>query len=167
MALSREKIEEIEGKAAEIRAEVYDGNIVLPINPVAILTKYGLTLKQGTFPNENVAGALDRLTNTIFISENDSFSRQAFTIAHEIGHFILHHNVEKDVLYRTEILMIDQQNKEEEQEANWFATALLMPKALVSAYWQSLHDVDSMAKLFGTSYSAMHWRLKNLDLIEE
>ncbi len=166
MSLSREKIQEIEGKANEIRSEVYDGNLILPINPVRVLTKYGITLKQGTFPNENVAGALDRSTKTIFISENDPFFRQAFTIAHEVGHFILHTGVEKDVLYRTDILMIDKQNKEEEQEANWFAAALLMPKDMIEAYWHSLHDIENMAKLFGTSYSAMLWRLKNLDLIE-
>jgi Zn-dependent peptidase ImmA (M78 family) len=60
--------------------------------------------------------------------------------------------------------MIDKQKKEEEQEANWFAAALLMPQDLMEAYWHSLQDIESMAKLFGTSYSAMQWRLKNLGL---
>jgi Zn-dependent peptidase ImmA (M78 family) len=74
--------------------------------------------------------------------------------------------VEKDVLYRTEVLMLDKQDKVEEQEANCLAAAILMPKELIEVFWRRLGEVESMAKLFGTSFTAMSWRLKNLGLIE-
>ncbi len=166
MSLTREKINELEGKAKEILAEVYGQNPTPPIDPIKILQKYNLVLKLGEFPDSNVAGAFDRGKNEIYISKSDGFSRQAFTIAHEFSHFILHKNVDKDVLYRTEILMIDKQDKSEEQEANWLAAAILMPKEAVEIFWRRLGDVESLAKLFGTSFSAMSWRLKNLGLKE-
>ncbi len=104
--------------------------------------------------------------------------RQRFTIAHEIGHYILHVKpnqsrlfVDRFVAYRRD----DEQNKgkdTEEIEANAFAAALLMPEALVrgeiTKHGYDLDDEEDVAELarrFNVSPMAMSYRLINLGLL--
>lgn len=104
--------------------------------------------------------------------------RQRFTIAHEIGHYMLHVKpsqsrlfVDRFVAYRRD----DEQNKGkdlEEIEANAFAAALLMPEALVRHEitkqgfdLDDEDDVGELAKRFNVSSMAMSYRLINLGLL--
>jgi len=64
---------------------------------------------------------------TISISPLSSTTRDRFTIAHEIGHYVLHSRFGK----LTGELRRDLSNSEIEWEANWFAAAFLMPAATV------------------------------------
>ena len=65
----------------------------------------------------------------IYVSSITSGLRDRFTIAHEIGHYILHYiyarsqGDELENMYATRY-----GNTREEWEANWFAAAFLMPE---------------------------------------
>ena len=104
--------------------------------------------------------------------------RQRFTVAHEIGHYMLHvknaHSrlfLDRYVVYRRD----DQSstgNDREEIEANAFAAALLMPAELVRDEIRKnnldLDDEDDLgvlAKRFNVSTTAMSFRLGNLGLL--
>jgi Zn-dependent peptidase ImmA (M78 family) len=85
-------------------------------------------------------------------------ARWRFTIAHELGHLILHKNIDPLKLC-TERDMNDYLGSGREPEANDFAAELLMPKALFGRRCDaikrpSLHEVKNLAKHFGTSLSA-------------
>lgn len=99
--------------------------------------------------------------------------RTRFTIAHEIGHFILHSKEQPifidrtpKVLYRNSASSTGEILKE--REANTFAAALLMPKLLVENEISKLDekDIDSVIKTlsekFDVSEQAMSFRLSNI-----
>jgi Zn-dependent peptidase ImmA (M78 family) len=106
--------------------------------------------------------------------------RQRFTIAHELGHKVLHKGrpVIVEHLHRsgrvnfrdgTSALASDR----EEIEANQFAAGVLMPRSLVeSAFDEQIvtlsHDriVAILARKFEVSEQAMRFRLMNLALVD-
>jgi len=169
MALAHSRIVEIENLTQEMLSNTYGKEEVTPpIDIGAVLEKQGLKLKTGKFHDVSVSGAYDRGENTIFVSERESYKRQSFTVAHELGHHILHAAREKEVFYRHQALQLDIQDQPEEQEANWFAASILMPRDIVRRFWNVTKDIDNLASLFGVSSQAMYWRVKNLGgLIEE
>jgi len=83
---------------------------------------------------EDVSGALSRNDDSVVIAVNSAQheNRQRFTIAHEIGHFLLHRGTK---VHFDEDFRINYRNatssdakKRDEIEANAFAAALLMPE---------------------------------------
>jgi len=100
----------------------------------------------------------------IRINRHEIAERQRFTLAHEIGHFILHRSligggVVDDTMYRSAL------SSRREVEANKFAAELCMPRNLIEeerAKRKHLDGdslVDEMAKLFKVSRQAMRIRL--------
>jgi Zn-dependent peptidase ImmA (M78 family) len=117
----------------------------------------GLTNSEGhLLANEN--GGVIRVSDKI-----TSPGRRRFTIAHEIGHRVLHgagNYVDslKDLRTWTE--------GSQETEANWFANELLMPEKmfapLLTKQPPSLQFIDYLAKTFGTSALATALRFVTL-----
>jgi len=74
-----------------------------------------------------VAALIDRDKSKVYVSAQYPFVVQNFTIAHELGHVILHPHI--DVKHRE--LPKDGPGRKgdwEEQEADWFAAEFLMPE---------------------------------------
>lgn len=164
--ISHNRINEIEDKAREVLGN-YLGDIksiAPPIDVATILKKLNLKLYIANFNNSAVAGAYQRSLNSIYVSADDPKTRQLFTVAHELGHYFLEPDKNEDVFYRSQINNF-KDNDGSEQEANWFAASLLMPKELVIKYWNENKDEEIMAATFAVSNAAAHWRLKNLGLI--
>jgi hypothetical protein len=89
--------------------------------------------------------------------------RLRFTIAHEIGHFLLHG--ERVVTERGGAT--NPATARYEREADQFAAELLMPAALVrQAVLEDGLDVDRLADRFEVSVAAMRQRLRRLGLTE-
>lgn len=167
MSLSSQTILQIEAKAQDALESVYNHDpIDLPINLQKILNQYGLHLKAAEFDQPDAWGLFDRSKQTIYVAKDATLPRAAFTIAHELGHFILHQDKQKETFWRMDGINMDVQDKTEEQEANWFAASLLMPKSLVLKYWQHSRSVENVAAIFGVSNTALVWRLKNLGVVE-
>ena len=86
-------------------------------------------------------------------------TRRRFTIAHEIGHFVLHTEslgagVTDDGLYRSRL------GGRLEGQANRFAGWLLMPRRLIlEEVDRGVDSVEALARLFDVSKSAMAVRL--------
>lgn len=85
-------------------------------------------------------------------------ARQRFTIAHELGHLVL--NINNDEL-------------DEEKICNRFASALLMPKeAIINEFGYSRGNINffeltAFKNEFKVSYTAIVYRLKDLNIISE
>lgn len=114
----------------------------------------------------------DKNNNYIGINEHDTPARQRFTIAHEIGHHMLHStdtlhydNIPLDVppvvLYRS-----NNNSNYNEVEANAFAAELLMPDDVIEKVIQlGVEVIDELANIFKVSPDAMRYRLINLGYI--
>ena len=92
--------------------------------------------------NVGVAGLLDRDHFRVSISPRFPAELQRFTLAHELGHVVLHQGTG---LHRDRALrgsLVSSPSSPEETEANFFAAAFLMPAKLLRA---------EFVKRFGTS----------------
>ena len=86
-------------------------------------------------------------------------SRKRFTIAHEIGHFIIpHHRNLGNICEERKIESFDRHLNRPEIEANEFAAELLLPSAVLRKRFNlaelSLAQISSVAAEFGTSLTA-------------
>lgn len=115
----------------------------------------------------------------IAVKRGDAPVRRRFTIAHEIGHFVLGHHVQRksfvhadqhhQVVYRSK--SASQGLDPVEIQANQFAASLLMPAKLVRDHVDRLQkplqeaDVTALAREFRVSEQAMTIRLTTLNLL--
>lgn len=100
----------------------------------------------------------------IRLAPQDGRLRNVFTVAHELGHYILH------AKWGEKPLIAYRRDKDRtEWEANWFAAAFLMPRESVSALMTSASGEDDpaqrVANHFGVSRAAAEVRLKYLGFL--
>jgi Zn-dependent peptidase ImmA (M78 family) len=126
MSLTKETILKIESLTRDLAQEAYgDESITPPVNLDKVIKQSGLTVKIGQFDEPDIIGMYDRKQGAILLLEGDSFARQAFTAAHELGHYYLHKDKPHEIFYRKDFYLLDDSDKSQEQEANWFAASLL------------------------------------------
>lgn len=150
---------------------VDDANqIYFPVDPIAIARD--LDIKVQTAPlQDNVAGLIVKTDDSspvqIMLNANDHETRQRFTCAHELGHFIKRTKGGGEGLigfvdYRNEVA--GRGTDPEEIWANGFAAELLMPSFAIRRYWAEGTSPAKMARTFGVSPAAMDVRLSALGL---
>lgn len=112
--------------------------------------------------NPGYAGAVLGESETgnawIWVDTENSRHRQRFTIAHELGHLILHplgkHHRDASFGY-------GQRVRKMEEQANAFAGSLLMPRISILPFLtQSSASVARLAQRFDVSVAAMNVRVK-------
>lgn len=96
----------------------------------------------------------------ILVSTALPYERRRFTVAHELGHYVLGHRKVAFSLDSPESWVV-----REEQAANAFAAELLMPKTALQAIHYK-HDTKQLAQIFGVSPLAMQIRLANTRRLE-
>ena len=168
MSLSKERILAIESVTMDLLREAYgvSEDVIPPINLNKIIEKAGLTLMAGEGGHPSIAGSYDRTERLIIVKKSDPWFRKVFTIAHELGHYYLHTHKSSEIFYRQDLdSLVDGDEKDQEQEANWFAASLLMPKTILIRFWMLIRDIDELAQRFGVSSTACYYRLKNLGMI--
>jgi hypothetical protein len=94
---------------------------------------------------------------TIYLPLFASKLRNRFTIAHELGHFVLHSNLGKK-----EIWVARGGTGRTEWEANWFAGAFLMPKVTFQEKLSRMQTYE-LASFFGVSEAAIEVRKQHLE----
>jgi Zn-dependent peptidase ImmA (M78 family) len=96
----------------------------------------------------------------IYININYPDTRKNFTLAHELGHYLLHPNETKFRIDKFEYKK-DTKESKEESEANYFAACLLVPKQKLEKVLVILNaDLDKVAKYFGVSRAVIETRLQ-------
>ena len=160
--------EKIEIKAEGVLNDLYIKGTPVPIEEVASRLK----LKISRAPSKDFSGLLIRKDGHALIGVNSSEApvRQRFTIAHEIGHFMLHPLKDTFVDYRHDHEKGAPKTLKE-SEADMFAAALLMPRKTLIKDFASISkglsddEVRSiLARRYEVSEDAMRYRLKNLGL---
>jgi Zn-dependent peptidase ImmA (M78 family) len=153
------------------RLLVQHNQIRPPVRIERIAKDLGIDIRSGSL--DDVSGVLVRQGESAIIGTNSTQSpqRQRFTIAHELGHFLLHERITNHVdrSYRVNFRSAEssQATNVEEIEANYFAASILMPKHMLDARnaEQALDNDDMVAELarqFHVSRLAMSLRLANL-----
>ena len=147
----------------------------IPVPVEALVRRLGAQLSQHRMPRD-VSGMLlrDKQRTLIAVNAYHANTRQRFTIAHELGHLILHRGVFVDTL---RVNLRDGQASQgtdyEEVQANAFAAELLMPRyQVLQAATTLVRDgpvaeallVQRLARQFDVSPQAMGIRLVGLGL---
>ena len=167
---------------------LFEQSISSPQIPVERIVKsLGIKLKKDDV-EDNLSGFLIRDLNNgtavIGVNRNHSKPRQRFTIAHEIGHYLLHEGevahfdgnrpgFTVNLRYRED----PKSSNDIEREANLFAAELLMPARFLerdsrikNSDLDLLNEDDDVlqeiAKEYGVSLQALTYRLANLGLID-
>ncbi len=134
----------------------------VPIKDVA----HAVGLEVVEFPFHNkISGLLKKDQGIIGVNKTHHPMRQRFTIAHELGHFLLGHGIGEE--YEGEIIDdVFDKPLPVEREANIFASSILMPAEWVKGEIKnSGMKVDHLSEVFGVSKQAMTIRLLELKLI--
>lgn len=142
------------------------------------LSATGLHSQIEFFSNDlqDVSAILFKEKGQALIAVNAAHSerRQRFSIAHEIGHLILHSNNEHLNVDRYEKQLFtraDGVRNLDEMEANEFAAILLMPEDLLTKDFDILFEngpdniISGLADKYQVSEAALTIRLKNLGLL--
>lgn len=152
----------------------------VPVNVIGLANALGIIVYKIKMDNEKVSGYISKDDEGYYICVNKGHpaTRQQFTIAHEIGHFILH----KDILdsgnlpptmYKigdgiTPALARADYNipsyRAMETEANKFAADLLMPKEEFIKKANECEDLIELALAFKVSVGAASIRASNLGI---
>jgi Zn-dependent peptidase ImmA (M78 family)/DNA-binding XRE family transcriptional regulator len=93
----------------------------------------------------------------VFLNTLKSAEHGRFDAAHELGHLVLHRHAAPS-------------GQKAEQDANAFASALLMPAASVRAHAPRFATIDQLIrlkKIWGVSLAAITYRLHKLGLLSE
>ncbi|MBF9059104.1 ImmA/IrrE family metallo-endopeptidase [Rhodobacterales bacterium HKCCSP123] len=141
----------------------------IPVPVTSLPARLGIGLKSAFLP-AGISGMLERDRGSFLVTINalDPDTRQRFTLAHELGHYMLHRHLVGDGLDDDRAYRSTEAGKyhntligpKEETEANKFAANLLMPREAIMRERDRLGDnVVEMARLFGVSEQAMSIRL--------
>ncbi len=166
---------QIDARAEDILRQT--GMLRVPVD--VELVAHRLNLRTEAAPlGENVSGLLvvEKGHGVIGYNVTQALVRQRFTIAHEIGHFVLHRRDDPSALFIDTHYIVYRRDAQSstgedrrEREANRFAAALLMPATLLHAEIQKqpfdFGDEEMLTELaskFQVSTQAMSIRLSNL-----
>ena len=164
--MGRYKVEDIKRIADEQLGE----HPTFPVEVVKIANKLGYRIfyLERDIEGKNIAGKVDHTTKSIFVKPSDPVQRQRFTIAHEIGHILLHRNKEKNIHFRGEDINVTVYSDNiDEIEANKFAAMLLMPEFEFKKVWGYCDGaIEYIADHFNVSNLAAAIRANTLSLIQ-
>ena len=149
-----------------IQGQIDDILRVAPVDVQAIANRLGL----GIFQQRLAAGVSGVLLNdisfgttsgfAILVNQGEVFTRQRFTAAHEIGHFVLHRDRIGERVEDNYLLRSDRMSNLTEQQANRFAADLIMPFRLINRFVaEGIRTVPDLAVRLQVSEVAMAIRL--------
>ncbi len=148
-----------------------------PVAVEGIARAHGAQITYETFDGQ-VSGMLIRDEDRVIIGVNSTHVpvRQRFTIAHEIGHLVMHKGRPVFIDRLVRVNERDGSSDKEERQANAFAAELLMPRSFVTAEVERIFTkrsqimpeqlIEELAARFEVSSAAMGYRLANLNILD-
>lgn len=125
-----------------------------------LLVENNIHLDEHPFKAGSFCGMLiiDELETTIVYNKNHPVNRRNFTIAHELGHFFLHRNIQSKFIDRPKSLS-DYIDSDIEKQANVFASELLIPQKVLVSMLINRFNFYRIGKITRASYECTKWRL--------
>lgn len=163
-------------KAAETARLALKRGSLDPIDPwayanhvgVAVLdfTKLGLSAKcirQLTVVDAESWSAMTLKEGNILaivLNPAHALTRQRNDLTHELAHVDLKHVPTRVDVSKTGLLLLSDYSEEQEQEADWYAGALLLPRVALVHHRSEGRTAAEIAKLYGVSEALCEWRLR-------
>ena len=149
-------------RKADGLTEVYSSP---PVPVLEIAEQNGVNVIFANFgsSSDRVAGYCDFRKAKLFVNAADRPRRQSFTIAHELGHWVMHRSI---FVKNPEIYPVlprfsrPGNNGPHEEEANQFAAHLLVPDHLLKPVLNPTVSAVALADIFFVSRTMMEIRMK-------
>lgn len=142
------------------RVLIDEGITALPVDVVALCRKMGIRVQYYKPTDDNDGYCTVFLGKPrIFVSSECSPERQRFTIAHELGHILLGHVGEAELVNREP----SGTDNPIERDANIFASRLLAPACVLWAL--DARTPEEIAKLCRISYQSASFRAKRMETL--
>lgn len=159
-------IQQIEEFAIAVRSYWGLGNAPI-VNLTNVFQKNGIMISVMNLNNKKIDAFSvwkDAIPYIFLSSEKYSDVRLRFTLAHELGHLLLHANYINEEEIQTKVI-----SEKIEKEADLFAAALLLPAATFSndIYSTSIDHFINLKKKWKSSIGSMIYRCQDLDLLTE
>ena len=175
MKIPKERQIEIEKRILEMYQSI---DMYYPDNDLFDITDaLGVEISAVDFPSllsgvENADQIIGALVNsedefTILVSSSNSPTRNTFIAAHELGHYILHRDSLTEGKLRLDNQYFENSDDQEEMEANFFASNLLMPKSDFEKWVSQGYGSDELALRYGVSQQAVKVRQDWLSIDKE
>lgn len=164
-----------EKKAIEVLKDAKIDKPPIPVEELAI--SLGAEITYESYDGD-VSGMLYRSAEGAVIGVNSKHAptRQRFSVAHEVGHLVMHKGTAVFIDRFVRVNWRDGASSREEIQANAFAAELLMPRELVAReVEQALSKQEritpqtlakQLGKTFKVSAEAMSYRLENLGIVD-
>ena len=96
----------------------------------------------------------------VIFNPRHSLGRQSSDIAHELAHLILGHEPARLIVSHDGSFVMRSYDQKDEDEANWLAWALLLPREGLLACKRRKMTVPEIATLFGVTETLVNFRLR-------
>lgn len=173
--MNRKRTLNIEREAERVRTEIKPGEYGIS-NIFSGAESIGYKVIRYPVGLDTILGfsMIKELDKIIFSNSSLILSREIFTVAHEIGHHVLHLNEQDNLVIRDDSFDNDD---EQETEANHFAACLLISEDKLRKFihlvledkpiasWNSF-DVAKIQGAFNVSFDMVLNRLKYLNFID-
>ena len=146
-----------------------------PVPVISIAKHMGIEVFETPDFDDSISGELTKNNDKfeITLNSNHAPTRRRFTLAHEIGHYVLHQNEFTTSQTITDYKVAMQRSTNSylpeqrmlEVEANQFAAKLLMPDEEFIQKWQDGLTISRLADYFFVSENTANIRAYNLGLI--
>jgi hypothetical protein len=96
----------------------------------------------------------------IVLNPAHAVTRQRNDLMHELAHIELEHAPARVEVSETGLLLLSDYSDEQEQEADWLAAALLLPRDGLIQLRSARHSTSEIANRYGVSDALCEWRLR-------
>ena len=159
----KKRMSDMENLASEVRKKL---NIKNNKKMMYILEQYGVYILEKELSSEKDAYSIwVKDTPYIVLSRRgQSEARRTFSLAHELGHLLMHHDIDISKL------TIDEYNKLED-EANQFASCLLLPEKEIKKDFETINNPSDpnsylyLKEKYHVSITAIEYRCYKLGLL--
>lgn len=103
---------------------------------------------------------VDGALTTIVLNPAHAKTRQASTLMHELAHVMLKHKPARVDISSTGLLLLSDYSDEDEEEADFLAAAMLLPRETLMWRRRQGDTVEMIAAAHGLSASLCQWRLR-------
>lgn len=99
-------------------------------------------------------------TFAIVLNPSHAITRRRNDLMHELAHIELRHAPARVEVSETGLLLLSDYSDEQEQEADWLAAALLLPRDGLVQWRSARLSAAEIANRYGVSEALCEWRLR-------
>ena len=98
-------------------------------------------------------------TDLIILNSSHSKARQASDLTHELAHLLIGHSASRMDVSEDGFLILNTFDRQQEDEANWLAGCLLLPREAVVVIRKRGTDLAAAARSYGVSMEMLTYRI--------